>query len=76
MDARNEGVEIDKLSNAVGDPIGDACRDHAAIAVAEQDKFAQRLVLDGLDHITNMKIEIDMRAGEMRTVAQGPSMWA
>ena len=40
---RHEGIEIDQLCDAVAGAVGDAGRDHAAIAVAEQHDVAQIL---------------------------------
>ena len=67
---RNEGVEIDQLRDAIAGAIGDAGRDHAAIAVAEQHDVAQILELDDVDHILDMGVEIDRRIHQMHALAK------
>ena len=48
---RHERVEIDQLRNAVARAIGDAGRDHAAIAMADQHDVAQVLIFDDVEDV-------------------------
>ena len=67
---RHEGVDIDQLPDLVAGAVGDPGRDHAAIAVADQHDVAQILVLDDIQHVLDMRIEIDRWIGQMRALAE------
>ncbi len=63
---RHEGVEIDQLRDALARAIGDAGRDHAAIAVAQQYDVADILIFDDVEDILDMGFKIDRGIGQMR----------
>ena len=66
----HERIEIDQLRDAVPRAVGDAGRDHAAIAVADQRDVAQILVLDDVENVLDVGFEIDRRIGQMLALAE------
>ena len=66
----HKGIDIDQLLDLVARTVGDAGGDHAAIAVADQHDVAQILVLDDVQHVLDMRIQIDRRVGQMRALAE------
>ena len=67
---RHEGVDINQLRDPVARAVGHAGGKHAAIAVADQHDVAQILILDDVQHVLDMRIEIDGRMGQMRALAE------
>ena len=68
--ARHEGVDIDQLLDPVARAVGDAGRDHAAIAVADQHDVAQVFIFDDVEDVLDMGFEIDRRIRQMRALAK------
>jgi hypothetical protein len=52
----HEGVDIDEPPDLVAGAVGDAGRNHAAIAVADQHDVAEILVFDDVQHVLNVRI--------------------
>src|SRR4051794_41285231 len=72
---RNESVDIDELPDLVARAVRNPCCTHAAIAVADQDDVAQVLILDDVQHIGDMRLEVDRGNGEMRALAESGIAW-
>src|SRR5271156_1556995 len=75
---RHEGVEIDERGNFLRHAVGDAADHHAAIGMADQNDIGQIRVVDNADHISNMRVEIDLTAEEVLACAdagQGRSVY-
>jgi hypothetical protein len=58
------------LPDAIAGAVGDAGRNHPAIAVAEQHDVVQIFISDDVQHISDVGFEIDRRIGQMRPLAE------
>src|SRR3990172_3806448 len=56
--ARQEGVQVDEVGDALRHAVRRARDDHAAVAVADEDEVAQVLVLDDVDHVLDVSAEV------------------
>jgi len=63
-------IEINDLGNLLRRPVGDAGRDQAAIAMADQHDIAKVLELQDAEYVLDMSIEIIRRACRMRALAK------
>src|SRR5208337_2631079 len=59
---RDKRIEIDDLGNMLRRAVGDAGRDHAAIAMADQHDIAKVLELQDAEYVLDMGIEVIIRA--------------
>src|SRR5215212_3088085 len=64
------GVHVHYLRDALGHPVGHT-RDHkAGVAVSQEHDVVKILELDQVDHVGDVGIEVDLRRGEVHSLAQ------
>src|SRR6185437_9081107 len=63
-------VDIGDGGDLVGEPLGDAGDDHAAIGMADEDEFIELLAAHGVANVLDMGREVDRAAEQMRALAE------
>ena len=58
-------VEVDQVLDAAGHAVGHAGDDHAAVTVADQDNVVQIFPQDDVDDVLNVRVEVNVGAGEI-----------
>ena len=71
----HERVDIDQLRDKVARAIGDASRDHAAIAMADQHDVTQIFIFDDVEDVLNMSLQVDRRVRQMYAFADTGVGW-
>ena len=64
------GVQVDKVANPVGGPVGDTGDHHAPITVADEDYVAQILEMQQLDDVGDVALEVDTASKQVLPLAQ------
>ncbi len=67
---RDVTVQVDELRQAVGRTIRRPGDDHAAVAVSDEDDVSEVLVVENPHHVGYVRVEVDVRASEMRALAE------
>jgi hypothetical protein len=63
----DERVDVHDPLDSLRDTVGSAGHDHASIAMPDEHDVAEVIELEVLNHILDMRLEIDRRRGEMAT---------
>jgi hypothetical protein len=66
----NEAIDIDHMLDLFPGAVRDACGDHAAVGLADEDDIAQILVLEHRQYILNMGLKVYVAMREMRPFAE------
>ena len=54
---RDEGIDVDQVTDAAARPLGDTGDDQSAIAVADEHDIVEILSVQEIDHIPNVCVE-------------------
>src|SRR5438128_3191625 len=68
--ARDEGVEIDEMSDPVGDTVDRSRDHHSAVAVSHEHYVREALALNQSAHVSNVCAQAHVRGEEVRTLSE------
>ena len=66
----HKAVEIDEFGDPFGCTICNAGRDHAAVAVTDQDNVAEVFRKNNAENVGDVGFEVDLAVGEVSTLAK------
>ncbi len=67
---RQLGIEVDQLGHTGREPVRCPGNHRSAVAVTDQHDLAQILELDDPDHVPDVRLQVHLRARQVRPLAQ------
>jgi hypothetical protein len=67
---RHERVDVQEPRDPVRDAVGDRGDDHAAVALPDEHDIVEVVELEVLEHVLDVRPEVDGRRGEMTALAE------